>query len=104
MQYLEDNALQNLLAHKYSSATYSFADKILTPFWEWTVNLLPLWLAPNVITLLSLLHAVAFYAVFHYFCPTLNETAPSWAYVFFCYSLFMYQVLSSFENGSNQIH
>jgi ethanolaminephosphotransferase len=39
--------------YKYKSGEYSVCDKILTPFWNWCVELLPLWLAPNLVTLIG---------------------------------------------------
>ena len=53
-KYLSKEALQNLKAYKYKSGEYSILDKMLTPFWNWFVEFIPMWLAPNLVTLLGL--------------------------------------------------
>jgi hypothetical protein len=53
-KYLSKKALENLKSYKYKSGEYSFLDKILTPFWNRFVEFLPMWLAPNLVTLLGL--------------------------------------------------
>ena len=52
-KYLTERDLVALKNYKYKSGEYSVCDKILTPFWNWCVELLPLWLAPNLVTLIG---------------------------------------------------
>ena len=53
-QYLNKKALVNLKNYKYTAGTYSFLDNALTPFWNQCVKLLPMWMAPNLVTLIGL--------------------------------------------------
>ena len=52
-KYLSDRALSELKNYKYKSGEYSFLDKVFTPYWNWCVEFLPLWLAPNLVTLIG---------------------------------------------------
>ena len=52
-RYMSDKALLNLKNYKYKSGEYSIMDHVFTPFWEYSVNLLPMWLAPNLVTLIG---------------------------------------------------
>jgi ethanolaminephosphotransferase len=42
----------------YFQSGYTILDVIHIPFWNWLTNLLPMWLAPNVITLVGLLGVI----------------------------------------------
>ena len=53
-KYLSKQALANLKEYKYKSGEYSILDNMLTPFWNWFVTFIPMWLAPNLVTLLGL--------------------------------------------------
>lgn len=47
--------------YKYKPAGYTILDVIHTPMWEAITNRLPLWLAPNLITLTGLLGVILAY-------------------------------------------
>lgn len=47
--------LKRLTEHKYSMSSCSLLDPILNPWWCWLVSKTPLWLAPNLITLVGLI-------------------------------------------------
>jgi len=47
--------LKRLAEHKYSAQGTSFLEPLMQPFWRWVVELLPLWFAPNAITLAGLI-------------------------------------------------
>jgi len=55
MVYLSEEAIENLKEYKYVSGEYSFMDRLFTPFWNFCVELLPKWLAPNLVTLIGLM-------------------------------------------------
>ena len=48
--YLSNRALNGLKAYRYKPAGYTQLDVLHTPLWDWVTNRLPLWLAPNLIT------------------------------------------------------
>lgn len=47
--------LKRLSEHKYSYESKSLLDSFLQPWWNFLVNRVPLWLAPNLITLTGLI-------------------------------------------------
>lgn len=47
--------LKRLSEHKYSCTSASLLDAWLQPWWCWLVSKTPLWLAPNLITILGLI-------------------------------------------------
>ena len=54
MKYLDDEALTNLKNYKYVSGEYGIMDHVMAPWWNFAVNLLPMWMAPNLVTLIGL--------------------------------------------------
>jgi hypothetical protein len=50
-RYISNQGLENLKQYKYHSGLSSFLDRvILTPFWDWAVTLVPMWMAPNLVS------------------------------------------------------
>lgn len=47
--------LKRLGDHKYSYSSTSLLDPLLQFWWNWLVQRVPIWLAPNLITILGLL-------------------------------------------------
>ena len=47
--------LQNLEKHKYSCSGVSLLEPLYKPWWEFAITLCPLWIAPNLITLMGLI-------------------------------------------------
>lgn len=45
---------KKLSEHTYKCESRSFTDPFLQPFWNWLVLQTPIWLAPNLITLIGL--------------------------------------------------
>ena len=63
-KYLKEEELANLKAYKYVSGTYTPLDLALQCWWEWCVKLLPMWMAPNLVTLIGT--GAAFFGVVMY--------------------------------------
>ncbi|KAH8384636.1 hypothetical protein KR093_003774 [Drosophila rubida] len=52
---LSPQQLRKLSEHKYSCFSASLLDPLLQPWWNWLVAQTPLWLAPNLITIVGLI-------------------------------------------------
>lgn len=53
-EVLSEDQLQRLARHKYSATGVSAVEPYLQPFWRWLVEQIPLWWAPNALTLAGL--------------------------------------------------
>ncbi|KAL1979803.1 hypothetical protein VTN96DRAFT_5188 [Rasamsonia emersonii] len=93
---LSDDALVHLKSYKYSSVDKSFISRyILKHYWNAVVELLPLWLAPNMVTLLGFFFIVVNVVLVEIFMPDLVGPGPSWLYYNFAFGVWMY---STFDN------
>lgn len=94
---LSPEELQKLKEHKYSVDNLSLTEPYLQTFWCWVISLVPLWVAPNLITIVGLCINVATTLVLVFCCPTATERAPWWATGGAAIGLFLYQTLDAID-------
>lgn len=90
--FIPANKLENLKLYKYSSEDHSLISRyILKRWWNSFVQIFPMDMAPNVITLLGLFFIIANLFCVFYYDPYLDAASPRWCYFFYAFGLFMYQ-------------
>ncbi|KAI9105429.1 CDP-alcohol phosphatidyltransferase-domain-containing protein [Phlyctochytrium arcticum] len=95
-EHVSDEALRNLRLYKYSSIDKSpISNYILKPYWEFCTTLFPMWIAPNLITLLGFFFVLANVAIALIYTPDLQTAGPSWIYFSFAAGMWLY---STFDN------
>ncbi|KAK0160077.1 hypothetical protein PV328_007522 [Microctonus aethiopoides] len=94
---LSPGQLKRLSEHKYSCSSASLLDKYLQPWWEWLVSYVPLWLAPNLITVVGLIINIATTLILVYYSPDAKSEVPRWACFLCALGLFIYQSLDSID-------
>lgn len=87
-----------IAAYKYKPGAYTHLDNLLTPFWNWAVTLLPLWMAPNLVTFLGFTGACFASLLVTSYSPTLEgDHVPGWCCLLFAFALFLYQTLDAID-------
>ncbi|XP_019697727.1 cholinephosphotransferase 1 isoform X4 [Harpegnathos saltator] len=94
---LSPGQLKRLSEHKYSCTTNSLLDGLLQPWWDWLVSKVPLWLAPNLITMLGLIVNIVTTLILVYYSPDARAEAPRWACFLCALGLFIYQSLDAID-------
>ncbi|KAL2802611.1 CDP-alcohol phosphatidyltransferase-domain-containing protein [Aspergillus granulosus] len=95
---LSDDVLLPLKSYKYSSVDKSYiSNYILRHYWNAFVELLPLWLAPNMVTLLGFLFIVGNVMLIEVYMPDLVGPGPSWLYYSFALGMWMYSTLDNVD-------
>ncbi|XP_055537151.1 cholinephosphotransferase 1 isoform X2 [Wyeomyia smithii] len=89
--------LKKLGDHKYSCTNVSMLDPFLQPWWCWLVGKVPLWLAPNLITIVGLIVNIITTLILIYFSPNGREEPPRWACALCALGLFFYQSLDAID-------
>ncbi|OAA80982.1 sn-1,2-diacylglycerol cholinephosphotransferase [Akanthomyces lecanii RCEF 1005] len=98
IECISDDALIHLKSYKYSSVDKSPVSKyILGPWWNFFVTLLPLWMAPNMVTLVGFFFILANVALLIVYIPDLIGPGPSWVYFSLASGLFMYQTMDNVD-------
>jgi len=96
--YLSAGQLQRLKEHRYCSEGRSISEFIFQPFWNWVVTLMPLWVAPNLITILGLILNVVTSTLVILNSPQANShDVPSYIFIFCAIGLFLYQTLDAID-------
>ncbi|KDD76107.1 hypothetical protein H632_c352p0 [Helicosporidium sp. ATCC 50920] len=80
MPYLTRRALAGLRDYKYKAGGYTILDAWHNPIWNWIVDHLPMWLAPNLITLMGLAALCGSYVLAAAHLPELDGEAPRHVY------------------------
>jgi phosphatidylglycerophosphate synthase len=75
--------LENIAAHKYKPGAYTYFDNFFNPMWNKMTELIPLSVAPNMITTIGALHCFFAYCVLWYHAPHLDQDVPNWV-IFIC--------------------
>ncbi|KAI9288475.1 CDP-alcohol phosphatidyltransferase-domain-containing protein [Umbelopsis sp. AD052] len=96
-EFIPKAQLENLKLYKYAAVDKSFTSKyILSHYWSWAIELFPLWMAPNLITLTGLMFMVSNVILAAVYVPGMDEEGgPRWVYVSFAIGLWLY---STFDN------
>ncbi|KAF3021489.1 hypothetical protein G7054_g10043 [Neopestalotiopsis clavispora] len=95
---ISDEALIHLKSYKYSAVDKSpVSNYILRPYWNAFVELLPLWLAPNMVTLIGFFFILGNIGLLVLVMPDLVGPGPSWLYLSFAFGLFMYQTMDNID-------
>ncbi|XP_049864931.1 cholinephosphotransferase 1 isoform X8 [Pectinophora gossypiella] len=89
--------LKRLSEHKYSCTSASILDACLQPWWCWLVSKTPLWLAPNLITILGLIVNIVTTLILVWYSPDARQDPPRWACALCALGVFVYQSLDAID-------
>lgn len=93
---LTPKQLDRLRRHQYCVYGKSYLEDYFQPFWNYTVTKMPLWLAPNMITLIGLaLNGGSFFLLL--FEKLTYGTSNPGTYIYCGVSLFIYQTLDAID-------
>lgn len=94
---IPETGLEELRKNKYVPGVYSALDLKMNPFWEWLTLSLPLWMAPNLVTLIGFLGLASQVLVFALNDPSLQLEQPRWAYLYSAVAIFFNQTMDAMD-------
>uniref|UniRef100_A0A1I8PM15 diacylglycerol cholinephosphotransferase n=1 Tax=Stomoxys calcitrans TaxID=35570 RepID=A0A1I8PM15_STOCA len=94
---LTPQQLKKLSEHKYNCTNSSLLDPWLQPWWNWLVSKTPLWLAPNLITIVGLVVNIITTLILVAHAPEGTAPPPRWTCLLCALGLFIYQSLDSID-------
>ncbi|XP_075164924.1 choline/ethanolaminephosphotransferase 1 bbc isoform X1 [Haematobia irritans] len=94
---LSPQQLKKLSEHKYNCTNSSLMDPWLQPWWNWLVSKTPLWLAPNLITIVGLAVNILTTLILVAHAPEGTAPPPRWTCLLCALGLFIYQSLDSID-------
>ncbi|KAK0367114.1 Phosphotransferase [Friedmanniomyces endolithicus] len=99
MVYIRQQQLPKLKEYQYSGVDHSLVSRyILKPYW-WSqvIELFPLSMAPNAITLSGFGFVIANILTMLYYTPGLDQNCPPWVYASWAVGLFLYQTFDAID-------
>ncbi|XP_042488225.1 choline/ethanolaminephosphotransferase 1 [Macadamia integrifolia] len=98
MGYIGSHGVAALHRYKYSGVDHSYLAKyVLQPFWSRCVNLFPLWMAPNMITLIGFMFLLLSTLLGYVYSPHLDSPPPRWVHLAHGLLLFLYQTFDAVD-------
>lgn len=94
---LSDSQLKRLSEHTYSAGGTSLLEPYLQPFWRWLVDQIPMWVAPNLLTIAGLTINVVSSLIIMYYSPDAKSEIPWWSLLLAGLGLFLYQSLDAID-------
>ncbi|KAG5368595.1 Cholinephosphotransferase 1 [Yarrowia sp. C11] len=98
--FIKQEQLPALKKYKYSAEDHSFiSNNILRPFWKQFVKIFPLWMAPNMVTLLGFFFVIVNFITMLIVDPTHDREPPRWVYLTYAVGLFLYQTFDACDGS-----
>jgi len=94
---LTELQLKRLEEHKYASEGTTLLDPYMQIFWKWLVEFCPLWVAPNLLTIVGLALNIGTSVVLMIETNGAKEECSRWLYLFTALGLFFYQSLDAID-------
>ncbi|KAJ2357614.1 hypothetical protein IWW50_002225 [Coemansia erecta] len=89
--YIPQNYLPNLKKYKYQAIDKSLISKyVLASYWNQLVQIFPLWMAANMVTLLGALHIIVAMVLNQIYAPNMSEECPRWVYFAYAACVWIY--------------
>ncbi|CAN8253680.1 unnamed protein product [Cochlearia groenlandica] len=98
MGYIGAHGVTALRRHKYSGVDHSYLSKyVLQHFWTRFVTIFPLWMPPNMITLIGFMFLVTSALLGYVYSPRLDSPPPRWVHFAHGLLLFLYQTFDAVD-------
>lgn len=95
--FITSEGLLELKNYKYKPGKYTKIDNLLNPYWEWVVSLVPMWVAPNVITFVGWILVILSYVNILRFDYTFQKDIPNWCFFFIAGCIWAYSTLDAID-------
>eukprot|EP00658_Telonema_sp_P-2_P080114 TRINITY_DN7903_c0_g2_i11.p1 TRINITY_DN7903_c0_g2~~TRINITY_DN7903_c0_g2_i11.p1 ORF type:complete len:375 (+),score=61.81 TRINITY_DN7903_c0_g2_i11:60-1184(+) len=94
---LSDPQLTAIKNHRYVGGTYTPIDNLLNPAWLALTELLPMTMAPNLVTLVGWFHILFMWGLVTVYAPTEHYTPPNLVFLVAAWCLLVYQTMDAMD-------
>ncbi|CAF1022946.1 unnamed protein product [Adineta ricciae] len=92
-----EEQIENLKKHKYDHEGTTLLDPYMQKYWDWFVEFFPLWMAPNLLTIIGLAFHVSASIFLMILTNGAKEPCTRWMYFLTAVGLFLYQSLDAID-------
>ena len=94
---ISPSGLHFIASHQYRPSSPTHLDTLLNPLWTFLTELLPTWVAPNMVTTLGGLHCGIAYGILWWYAPDFDKSPPDWVVALSAYSTVAYYTLDCMD-------
>lgn len=96
--YVTTTGARNVKRYRYQGSDNSILYRfVLNPMYNYLIEFFPLWMAPNLITIIGFAVIILNHVTMWYYSPHLIQEAPRWAYVANAAGLLFYQAFDGLD-------
>lgn len=95
--FITPQGLKHLDFYHYKSGKYTWLDNALQPYWNYVVSLVPLTVAPNLITFIGWLLVLSATLIMLCYDFTFKNNIPSWCFYYAAFCLWAYSTLDAID-------
>ena len=95
--FITEEGLKELADYKYKPGNYTKLDELLTPYWQWVVSYVPMWVAPNLITFIGWLFIIFSYVNILRYDYTFKEDIPNSCFLSAACCIWIYSTLDAID-------
>lgn len=97
-QFVKKEEINALDQYKYAGRDYSLlGNYLLRHYWDYMLKLFPMWMAPNLITIIGFCFVIADYILVAVMIPDLEKPAPSWVYFVLSINIWLYLTFDNID-------
>ena len=94
---ISQEGLEALSNYKYRPGAYTPLDLLLNPYWEAVTARLPMWVAPNLLTLLGSLFIILPYSLTLAHDTSLSRPVPNYCFLLAAAGVWIYMTLDAVD-------
>ena len=95
--YITEEGLKNIKNHQYKPGEYSPLDNLINPYWIKMSEWLPMWMAPNLVTLIGLIALLGSYLTMVYYDMSMTQPLPGWTYLAVAIGIYVFQTMDAID-------
>lgn len=96
-RFITPKGLKQLDSYRYRPGKYTSIDNALQPYWNYCASLLPVWMAPNLVTFTGWLILLSSAIIQLCYDFTFRENIPSWCFFYTALALWTYSTLDAID-------
>jgi len=97
IRVLTEEGADHICHHQYKPGTYTSLDKLMNPIWSRIAEALPMWLAPNLVTVIGFVPLCLVFVASWYIDPFFGQAPPRWLSFSWCGTMLFYQTMDAVD-------
>jgi len=94
---LTKKELDNVSLYRYETNPATPMDGVFEPWWNWCVSMLPVWVSPNLVTLMGIVPPITIFMYLVTFDVSMTAVLPAHLLCLHGFAIFWYQTMDAID-------